>query len=142
MMFFVSICHKSEPGCHLGQMQIKLPLPAILKKVLIDDWERITKEDKRIPLPRKPIVSDILTQYVDNAKSKSDAADAETEVANGLRIYFDKALKQILLYNQEQAQSSKVTVATACMVRQAFQTSSAWAAWQNPPLRRRIGSSM
>lgn len=36
------------------------------------------------------------------------------QVANGLRIYFDKALQQLLLYAKEQDMAAKVSILQHC----------------------------
>ena len=43
------------------------------------------------------------------------ACSAWLQVANGLRIYFDKALPQMLLYPQEQEQCKKVLDCPCCV---------------------------
>lgn len=84
---------------------LKISLPGTLKKQLVDDWEFITQMGKLVKLPRSPSVEDILKKYLD-FKSKRDGAveDSLSEVLNGLKTYFDKALPAMLLYPQERAQ--------------------------------------
>ena len=50
-------------------MQIKLPLPPVLLKQLVDEWERITKQCLLPPLPRQPCVDQLLASYVVRAAS-------------------------------------------------------------------------
>ncbi|KAK9820555.1 hypothetical protein WJX72_011618 [[Myrmecia] bisecta] len=93
---------------------IQVEVPPALKKVLLDDWERITRDGKLVPLPRRPSVRDILQQYVDANRAKKDLTDAEEEIASGLRTYFDKACGRLLLYNQERKQAEQV-LTEACV---------------------------
>ncbi|GAB0490452.1 hypothetical protein MMPV_001689 [Pyropia vietnamensis] len=39
-------------------------LPAPLKRQLVDDWEFVTKDHKRVPLPREPNVCSVLTGWL------------------------------------------------------------------------------
>jgi len=50
------------------KVEIKLSLPAVLKKQLVDDWDWITREKKIVPLPRKPTVAEILDQFLQTKK--------------------------------------------------------------------------
>ncbi|KAL3813648.1 hypothetical protein ACJIZ3_014916 [Penstemon smallii] len=84
---------------------VKIQIPPNLKKLLVDDWEFITQQNKLVKLPRSPSVDDILTKYLEY-RSKKDGmmVDATGEILNGLRCYFDKALPVILLYKKEHQQ--------------------------------------
>lgn len=98
--------------------EIKIPIPEALKVRLVDDWERITKSQLLVPLPRKPTVVAILEMYRQSKNDKkSSTAPAGTgigkeiksdetlnEVVDGLRLYFDTALGNILLYRFERQQ--------------------------------------
>ena len=84
-----------------------MQLPALLKQKLVEDWQRAERGNE-LALPRKPSISDILQQYVDSTRGTRDSVEAEEEIANGLRIYFDKALQQLLLYATEQDLAAKV----------------------------------
>ncbi|KAG6550995.1 hypothetical protein Mapa_007611 [Marchantia paleacea] len=83
---------------------MKIPLPAVLKKQLVDDWELI-QSGKSIKLPRKPSVDEILKTYRE-LKTKREGTDEDSigEVLEGLQAYFDRALPAMLLYKQERAQ--------------------------------------
>ncbi|KAK4477469.1 hypothetical protein RD792_016692 [Penstemon davidsonii] len=84
---------------------VKIQIPPNLKKLLVDDWEFVTQQNKLVKLPRSPSVDDILTKYLEY-RSKKDGmmVDATGEILNGLRCYFDKALPVILLYKKEHQQ--------------------------------------
>lgn len=84
---------------------IKIPLPGILKKQLVDDWENVTQLGKLIKVPRHPTVDDILKAYLEfKIKQEGMVGDSLMEILNGLRMYFDKALPAMLLYRQERGQ--------------------------------------
>ena len=99
--------HLRSRCCFRDCLQVRVQLPALLKQKLVEDWQRVERGDK-LALPRKPSISDILQQYVDSTRSARDSVEAEEEIANGLRIYFDKALQQQLLYAKEQDLAAKV----------------------------------
>ncbi|XP_052195306.1 protein MRG1 isoform X1 [Diospyros lotus] len=84
---------------------VKIQMPSVLKKQLVDDAEFITQQDKLVKLPRSPNVDDILTKYLEY-RSKKDGmmTDLIKEMLNGIRCYFDKGLPAILLYKQERQQ--------------------------------------
>ncbi|CAK0783845.1 hypothetical protein CVIRNUC_007045 [Coccomyxa viridis] len=86
--------------------KVRVQLPALLKQKLVEDWQRAERGNE-LALPRKPSISDILQQYVDSTRGTRDSVEAEEEIANGLRIYFDKALQQLLLYATEQDLAAK-----------------------------------
>ncbi|KAL3525655.1 hypothetical protein ACH5RR_014027 [Cinchona calisaya] len=84
---------------------VKIQIPSTLKKQLVDDWELITQQNKLVKLPRSPTIDDILTKYLEY-RSKKDGmmTDSVGEILNGLRCYFDKALRVMLLYKKERQQ--------------------------------------
>ncbi|KAJ1667129.1 Esa1p-associated factor [Coemansia sp. RSA 1813] len=91
---------------------IKLPIPNALKAQLVDDWERITKDKLLVPLPRDPTVVQMLANYQEYRRTTRDKRrpgskrddEIVDEIVDGLRIYFDKALGNILLYRFERYQ--------------------------------------
>lgn len=87
---------------------IKLPIPDTLKSILVDDWEKVTKDQKLVPLPSKTPVSLFLDEYSDQEKPKrrdgSADADILDEVIAGMREYFNKSLGRLLLYRFERPQ--------------------------------------
>jgi len=90
--------------------QVRVPIPFLLKKTLVDDWEWVTRSNLLVPLPRKPTVQDILKTYLDGKLKKKTGPNANStlnihqEFADGLQDYFDRALGTILLYRHERAQ--------------------------------------
>eukprot|EP00898_Chlorokybus_atmophyticus_P000473 jgi/Chlat1/1426/Chrsp12S02059 len=87
---------------------LKIQLPRSLKKQLVEDWSAISKDGKLVKLPRTPNVKDILRKYLDSKNRREKGGDALEEVVSGLRSYFDRALKALLLYRQEKAQYLQV----------------------------------
>ncbi|CAI2177461.1 1967_t:CDS:10 [Funneliformis geosporum] len=84
-----------------------------LKVKLIDDWENVTRNNALLKLPRKYTVAEILNEYLDfkhnsiaatASNPKSDKDDIHSEVVQGIKIYFDKTLGNILLYAEERQQ--------------------------------------
>ncbi|XP_048502217.1 protein MRG1 isoform X1 [Beta vulgaris subsp. vulgaris] len=84
---------------------VKIQMPSTLKKQLVDDWEFVSQKDKLVKLPRSPNVDDILKKYLEYRTRKDGTmTDSITEILNGLRCYFDKALPLMLLYKKERQQ--------------------------------------
>lgn len=97
--------------------QIALQMPFSLKKQLVEDWKQITHEPyKLVPLPRKPCVAQIISNYLEFKKSKlkaEDAADSQEfknieSIMEGIQAYFDRALGSILLYRYERKQYMQI----------------------------------
>ncbi|KAJ2456187.1 Esa1p-associated factor [Coemansia sp. RSA 2336] len=94
------------------QKEVKLPIPNVLKAQLVDDWERITKDKLLVPLPRVPTVAQMLEQYQEHRRSSKDKRrsarrdddEIVDEIIDGLKVYFDKALGNVLLYRFERYQ--------------------------------------
>ncbi|KAJ1858485.1 Esa1p-associated factor [Coemansia sp. RSA 1722] len=94
---------------------VKMPIPNALKSQLVDDWERITKDKLLVPLPRKPTVAEMLASYQEFRRTSKDKRKAGKrddeivdEVIDGLKVYFDKALGNILLYRFERYQFKQI----------------------------------
>ncbi|KAL2917346.1 Esa1p-associated factor [Polyrhizophydium stewartii] len=96
--------------------EIKISVPDLLKTQLIEDWEMITKMHKLVPLPREITVANVLDNFreviVKALKSKgireSRLEESVSEVVDGLKIYFDRALGNILLYRFERQQYADI----------------------------------
>ena len=71
-------------------------MPDTLKSILVDDWEKVTKEQKLVPLPSSTPVSLFLDEYSDfeMPKRREGSADADIleEVIAGVREYFNNCL--------------------------------------------------
>ncbi|KAH8677960.1 MRG-domain-containing protein [Xylariales sp. PMI_506] len=91
---------------------VKIHVPDLLKGLLVDDWENITKNNQLVPLPHPKPVSLVLTEYIQDEKSQrpegSSSLDILEETVAGLREYFDKCLGRILLYRFERPQYAEV----------------------------------
>ncbi|GAB4852259.1 hypothetical protein Ancab_016451 [Ancistrocladus abbreviatus] len=93
-----------------GEKLVNISIPPALKKQLVDDFEFINQLGKLVKLPRTPSVDDILRKYMDYRKKKDNEISASVEeMLNGLRVYFDKALPMMLLYNGERQQYQEAT---------------------------------
>ncbi|KAJ1676043.1 Esa1p-associated factor [Spiromyces aspiralis] len=94
--------------------EIKVPIPNALKVLLVNDWEYITKDKLLVPLPRSPTVAQLLDNYRayrrehhDSKRPKRDQ-DITDEIIEGLKLYFDKALGNLLLYRFERYQYQRM----------------------------------
>jgi len=94
----------------IRKIEIKIPIPNPLKLQLVDDWENITKDRKLVSLPRSPTVEEILNEYksisIENKKGENNSRENDliAEMLDGIQLYFDKALGNILLYHFERQQ--------------------------------------
>ncbi|KAF3914417.1 hypothetical protein ABW21_db0208386 [Orbilia brochopaga] len=86
--------------------EIKLNVPEIIKSLLVDDWENITKNGLLVRLPRSTPLSALLADYDRFAKAKFSLAkyDIGVEIMEGLKTYFDRCLGTMLLYRFERDQ--------------------------------------
>ncbi|GIY68692.1 male-specific lethal 3 homolog [Caerostris extrusa] len=114
----------SESSEDESEKQVILNIPEILKKQLEKDWRSITKKNKLVKVPCNPNVITILETFVKNLVTKLLLTSPQTkdtkcgalpedvrsrmnlvkEVADGIRIYFDFTLPDLLLYQQEKVQ--------------------------------------
>ncbi|KAJ3220003.1 Esa1p-associated factor [Dinochytrium kinnereticum] len=97
----------------LKRPEVKIPISEALKMALVDDWENITKNQKLVSLPRDPNVSDILRGFKEyflkeNAGKEIANEDYVQEIVEGLKVYFEKALGNLLLYRFERQQYVEV----------------------------------
>lgn len=87
---------------------VKIFIPDALKSILVDDWEKVTKENKVAPTPAPISVTQFLTEYEESEMThrRLGSADADIleEVIAGVKEYFNKALGRILLYRFERNQ--------------------------------------
>lgn len=88
--------------------EIKISIPDVLKTQLVDDWEAVTKNMQLVKLPRYPNVDMILEEWLKFlANDEAERRRLAAEVTAGLRIYFNKALGNNLLYRFERGQYSE-----------------------------------
>lgn len=103
--------------------QLRLHIPPLLKKIVLDDSEQVNLKGQLLPLPRKahgrPTVNDILKDYEDALAKEaareaaredaeppnSQVVEAAREMVAGLRRYFDQGLRHFLLYSHEMQQA-------------------------------------
>lgn len=88
-----------------AELRDSLRLPHGMKLKLIEDWERITREKKLVPLPRGPTVNEILEDFLQAKARRSSHERLYGEVCDGLKSYFNQALPTILLYKYERKQN-------------------------------------
>ncbi|KAL2293592.1 hypothetical protein FJTKL_05455 [Diaporthe vaccinii] len=91
---------------------IKLVMTDVLKGILVDDWEHVTKDSQLVPLPHEQPVVKILNDYLEDEMPKREEDSAQVDILKetiaGLREYFDRALGRILLYRFERLQYSEL----------------------------------
>lgn len=92
---------------------IRITIPDLLKNLLVDDWENVTKSLQLVPLPSQAPANFILDSYFNEEKSNrrlgSPEADILEEFIAGMKVYFDKSLGKILLYRFERNQLGEVS---------------------------------
>ncbi len=85
-----------------------MQLPNQLKKLLVQDWEAVSRENRLVQLPASPTVAEVLSGFVSAQMQRKSCTAASQRVfqlvCDGLRGYFDRGLGAILLYRQERAQ--------------------------------------
>lgn len=89
--------------------QVPISIPFTLKKQLVDEWERVTKEPIQLAsLPRAPCVTQIIENYMEHKKLTRPAGQTKLaslrELFDGIRLFFEKALPSVLLYKTERKQ--------------------------------------
>ena len=88
----------------LGEIREQLRLPQAMKLKLIEDWERITREKKLVPLPREPNIATLLDDFLQAKSKRTTHERLYGEVNEGMRTYFNQSLGSILLYKYERKQ--------------------------------------
>ncbi|TKA83214.1 hypothetical protein B0A55_00663 [Friedmanniomyces simplex] len=92
----------------LRRPAVRLFMPDALKSILVDDWEKVTKEQKLAPVPSPTPVAQFLNEYetseMAHRRPNSAEADILEEVVAGVKEYFNKSLGRILLYRFERQQ--------------------------------------
>jgi len=74
----------------VAEVRESLRLPQGLKLKLVEDWERVTRERKLVPLPRSPTIDSIFNDFVAAKAKKSHHERLYTEVCDGLCSYFNQ----------------------------------------------------
>ncbi|KAF2214604.1 hypothetical protein CERZMDRAFT_110225 [Cercospora zeae-maydis SCOH1-5] len=87
---------------------VRLFIPDVLKSILVDDWEKVTKEQKLVQIPASTSITRFLDDYQqsESVHRRAGSADADIleEVIAGMKEYFNKCLGRILLYRFERPQ--------------------------------------
>ncbi|KAI1427987.1 MRG-domain-containing protein [Xylaria sp. FL1777] len=102
----------SQEDAFHARPSVKLIIPDVIKALLVDDWENVTKNTQLVPLPHPKPVTKILEDYsmyeMPKRPAGSSHADILEETLSGLKEYFDKSLGRILLYKFERPQYAEV----------------------------------
>ncbi|KAG2136753.1 MRG-domain-containing protein [Suillus cothurnatus] len=94
--------------------EMKLNVPEVLKVLLVDDWEAITKNSQLVSVPRSPTVVGILQEFKDYVIGLGKSTTLrEPElvlptIISGLQVYFDRSLGANLLYRFERPQYAEI----------------------------------
>ncbi|KAI9010930.1 MRG-domain-containing protein [Phycomyces nitens] len=121
---------KTRTEDDIKRPEFKLSIPEVLKGLLVDDWENVTKNRQLVNLPREPTVDQILDYYRQDSRERRTmygfhqprpyfininrfffhVRDDETldEIIQGIKLYFNKTLGSSLLYRFEKKQFEKV----------------------------------
>ncbi|KAI8140154.1 MRG-domain-containing protein [Fennellomyces sp. T-0311] len=92
---------------YLNRPEVRVDIPDTMKAQLVDDWENVTKNQQLVELPRSPTISELLEQYRKYRLEKKGASGTEdllSEIIDGVKEYFNKALGTMLLYRFERHQ--------------------------------------
>ena len=96
----------------MARAGIKIPCPDVIKSMLVDDWEHVTKNLMLVTLPSKRPANEIIDDYAEQERLKhpqgSADADLLEEFVAGLRSYFANCLGKLLLYKFEREQYADV----------------------------------
>ncbi|KAG5682090.1 hypothetical protein PVAND_011469 [Polypedilum vanderplanki] len=93
----------------VSRPEITIAIPKDLKSRLVDDWHMINLQNKLVDLPAKITVDDIVKQYVQYKKTKSNSKGVSCEdISNGILEYFNVMLGSQLLYKVERTQYSDI----------------------------------
>ncbi|EQC30506.1 hypothetical protein SDRG_11822 [Saprolegnia diclina VS20] len=98
----------------VAAVDVQIPIPIALKKILVDDWKNVTQQERWIELPRKTPVSKIIDDFLTQGElSEKQVTEREStkEIIKGLVTYFNKAVGCILLYRDERPQYDMILAA-------------------------------
>jgi len=93
--------------------EMKLTVPEVLKSILVDDWEAVTKNHQLVTLPREPTAFQVLEDFAEYVRETNplhlkDPLIIIQSVIEGYQAYFDRALGATLLYRFERPQYAEV----------------------------------
>lgn len=87
---------------------IRIVMPDNLKALIVDDWERVTKNGTIVKLPAPKPVRKILQDWRDEEAPKRTESRIDVDVLDeciaGVLEYFDVMLDKLLLYRYERPQ--------------------------------------
>ena len=86
----------------------QLRLPQSMKLKLIEDWERITREKKLVPVPRTPSIATLLDHFVQAKAKRTSHERLYGEVSDGMKTFFNQAIGTVLLYKFERKQFREI----------------------------------
>ncbi|KAL9081472.1 MAG: hypothetical protein Q9157_000030 [Trypethelium eluteriae] len=102
------ITHDKQEEAAERRPTVRIFFPDNLKEILVDDWEKVTKNMQLVVLPSKTPVTYILDQFfaeeIVKRREGSAEADVLEEVRQGIVDYFNRSLGKILLYRFEREQ--------------------------------------
>ncbi|KAF5350880.1 hypothetical protein D9758_010482 [Tetrapyrgos nigripes] len=86
-----------EDDDNIRRNEMKIVVPEVLKVILVDDWEAVTKNNQTVALPRSPTVEQLLKQFEEHIKTVKPPNLREPEILSrtiitGLQVYFDRSL--------------------------------------------------
>jgi len=87
-----------------SELRESLRLPHGMKLKLIEDWERITRERKLVPIPAQTSIAELLDDFQLAKARRTTHERLYGEVSDGIRAYFNQALPTLLLYKYERRQ--------------------------------------
>jgi len=90
--------------------EIKLEFSEDLKQILNEDYENVCINKKMVDLPANKTIAMILDDYVAYKVEKKNDKNVITEIAEGLKDYFNTSLPTKLLYNSERLQYNEAVV--------------------------------
>jgi mortality factor 4-like protein 1 len=82
------------------KQELKISVPEVLKVLLVDDWEAVTRHGQLVSLPRSPCVDDILLDFKEyvmelpETDAPSDIEERLPSVLIGFKQYFDACVHQ------------------------------------------------
>ncbi|KAF5369210.1 hypothetical protein D9757_010035 [Collybiopsis confluens] len=105
---------EDDDGHISRRSEMKLTVPEVLKVLLVDDWEAVTKNHQLVTIPRSPTVREILNQFEEHVKVTTTSLPTPSllihTICSGLQIYFDRSCGVSLLYRFERAQYAEVKI--------------------------------
>lgn len=96
-----------------GDVAVLVPLP--LRERMVADWHCATVDRRFAPLPRKPNVRAILSQFA--REQQLPPLCSSEEVLDALTTYIDRQGKPLLLYKEERAWHAQQMAQAACKDR-------------------------